>query len=321
MRSVAFGYLMSGMVGAGVILLIFFAVERLQVAVAVRSHPSRVHWTQHPEKLRRGFIERTIVSLHNAVERTRFADRTAESGGLLQGLDPRVKLVGMLLLITAAATARSIPVILCLLGVAIVTALSSRVRFRTLVTRVWIGAFMFSGLIALPAVFITSGRTIYRVPPVGPSITAQGLTSAAYLIARVETCATFAILLVLCTPWPHLLKALRMLGAPQLVILVLGMSCRYLFLMLRTAEDMFESRQSRMIGVLDSRPRRQIAAASIGVLLGKSMQLSSEVYLAMQSRGFRGEPYTMDDFRLRASDWWAGAGFLGLAVAAFWLGR
>jgi cobalt/nickel transport system permease protein len=321
MHSVVFGYVMSAMVGAGLILLIFLIVGRMPFGVMANSDQITTSPRQPVRKLRRGFVERTIASLHQAVERSLFAEQADEKRGLLQALDPRVKLFGMLLLIAAAATARQILVILGLLAVAVVTAALSGIQFRVLVTRVWIGAFVFSGLIVLPAVFITPGRAIYRVPPVGPSITAQGLTSATYLIARVETCATLAILLVLCTPWPHLLKALRALGAPQLVVLVLGMSYRYVFVMLRTAQEMFESRHSRMIGMLDGAQRRRLAAASIGVLMAKSLHLSGEVYLAMQSRGFRGEPRTIDDFNMRARDWWAVASFLALAAAAFWLGR
>jgi energy-coupling factor transporter transmembrane protein EcfT len=111
------------------------------------------------------------------------------------------------------------------------------------------------------------------------------------------------------------------MGAPHLAVLVLGMSYRYVFLMLRAAQEMFESRQSRMVGVLDGRQRRRIASASIGVLLTKSLDLSSEVYLAMQSRGFRGEPYTMDDFEMRGRDWYAAGAFIILSATAFWLGR
>jgi len=67
--------------------------------------------------------------------------------------------------------------------------------------------------------------------------------------------------------------------------------------------------------------QRRIIAASVGTLLSKSLHLSSEVYLAMQSRGFRGYPRTIDTFQLRRSDW-AASGIVTLIVAAaIWLGR
>ena len=40
----------------------------------------------------------------------------------------------------------------------------------------------------------------------------------------------------------------------------------------------------------------------------------------MQSRGFRGEVHTLDDFQMRTRDWLALAGFVVLAALVFWLG-
>jgi cobalt/nickel transport system permease protein len=56
-------------------------------------------------------------------------------------------------------------------------------------------------------------------------------------------------------------------------------------------------------------------------LLSKSFYLNSEVYLAMQSRGFRGEVYTLDEFKMQRRDWFALTGFLSISLFAFWLGR
>jgi cobalt/nickel transport system permease protein len=272
-------------------------------------------------KRRVGFVERTIGGLAAAMERALYAEELAKIDGLLQRLDPRVKVVGLLALVVAAALSRQIVVILGLFGVAIVLALLSRVPIRTLATRVWAGALLFTGMLALPAIFITPGQVVYRLPLLGWPITSQGLGAAAYLITRVETAATFSLLLILCTPWAQVLKALRVLRVPVVFVVILGMTYRYIFLMLQTAQDMFESRQSRMVGRLSGADQRRLAAASVGVLLSKSIQLSGDVYLAMLSRGFRGEIYTLDDFQMQVRDWIALAGLLCIAALAFWLGR
>jgi cobalt/nickel transport system permease protein len=272
-------------------------------------------------KRRASFVERTIGGLAGAMERALYAEELAKTDGLLQRLDPRVKVVGLLALVVAAALSRQITVILGLFGVAIVLALLSRVPIRTLATRVWVGALLFTGLLALPAIFITPGQVIYRLPLLSWPITAQGLGAAAYLITRVETATTFSLLLILCTPWAQVLKALRVLRVPVVFVVILGMTYRYIFLMLQTAQDMFESRQSRMVGRLSGADQRRLAGASVGVLLSKSNHLSSDVYLAMHSRGFRGEIYTLDDFQMQGRDWVALAGLLAIAVLAFWLGR
>jgi cobalt/nickel transport system permease protein len=66
---------------------------------------------------------------------------------------------------------------------------------------------------------------------------------------------------------------------------------------------------------------RRLIAATSGTLLNKSLQVSSEVYLAMQSRGFRNYPRTLDTFKMRRIDWLAGALVVITAAAAVWMGR
>jgi cobalt ECF transporter T component CbiQ len=283
--------------------------------VAAPASPAR------SRRRRVSFVERTIASLAGAMERALYAEELAKVDGLLQRLDPRVKLVGLLALVVAAALSRNILVILGLFAVAIILALLSHVPIRTLATRVWLGALLFTGMIALPAIFITPGQAVYRLPLLGWPITAQGLSAATYLITRVETAATLSLLLILCTPWAHVLKAMRVLRVPVVFVVILGMTYRYIFLMLQTAQDMFESRQSRMVGTLDAAERRRLAGASVGVLLSKSVQLSSDVYMAMVSRGYRGEVYTLDDFQMQGHDWVALLGFFGLAALGFWFGQ
>jgi len=61
---------------------------------------------------------------------------------------------------------------------------------------------------------------------------------------------------------------------------------------------MFESREARLVGTLEGPERRRLAGATAGVLLDKSMQLSADVHLAMQARGFRGDVRLLEDPRL-----------------------
>lgn len=255
------------------------------------------------------------------MQRALDAEELARVGGLLQGLDPRVKVAGLALLLIDSALARNPQTIAGILVTAVVLALLSRVPLRTLVLRVWLSAFVFTSFVAAPALFLTPGLTVFRLPLLHWTVTAQGLYGALYLLLRVETAVTLSLLLILTTLWTHVLKALSVLGVPVVFIVILGMTHRYIFLMLQTARDMFESRQSRTVGELDGRERRRLAVASVGVLLTKSFHLSGEVYLAMQSRGFRGEVHTLDDFQMRLRDWTALCLFVLAVAAAFWAGR
>jgi cobalt/nickel transport system permease protein len=266
-----------------------------------------------------GYIERTIASLIAASERAAIAEQVAFSEGALQRVDPRVKVAGLFALIIVVAASRRLGVIAVLFLVAAVLAAASHVRMRRLAGWVWLPVLLFTGAIALPATFLTPGRAVVFWGL--SAITEQGLRAAAFLIGRAETASTLSALLVLTTPWPWVLKALRIFRCPMIVVAILGMTYRYIFVILQTALEVFEARQSRTVGVLPPSERRRLASSAAGVLLSKSVHMSGEVHQAMRSRGFRGEIHLLEDFHARTADWCWLAGFGLVVAAAFWYGR
>ena len=268
-----------------------------------------------------GVLGKTVRGFTEALTQTLVAEDSAHEHGLLQALDPRVKLVGLLALVVAAALSRKLAVMAALFGLGIVLALASRLSLWSLAKRVWVVAFGFTFMIAAPALFLTPGEAVYRLPLGSLAITAQGLRSALVLIARVETAVTLSTLLVLTTPWMHLLKALRTLLVPVEVIMLLAMTHRYVVLLTETANAMFESRQSRVVGRLKGHEQRRLMVNTGGVLLSKTLEMGNQVFLAMQARGFRGEVRLLNEFRMRGWDYVAISGFAVAAAAAVVAGR
>jgi len=262
------------------------------------------------------FAEKSLRHLLYISEYAVRAESISESSGLLQSVDPRVKAVGVLGLIVVVAASHRLEAIAALFAIAVVLALFSRIPIQRLALWVWTPALIFTGAIALPAVFLTPGLTVATFG--GLDITRQGLRAAAFLLSRAETVATMTALLVLTTPWPRVLRALRALRVPVVAVVILGMTYRYIFVMLHTALEMLESRKSRTVGVLPLLEGYGQAGAFAGVLLSKSVRLSEEVHLAMQSRGFRGEVHLLDDLESKASDWFWLAGFAALSAVALW---
>jgi cobalt ECF transporter T component CbiQ len=265
------------------------------------------------------FLDRLAGGLVRAMDHALDADDLARRDGLLQRLDPRIKLAGLLTLIVVAVFVKSLMVLGGLFLVAVALALPSHVALSRLARQIWLKVLAFTVLIALPAVFLVPGTVIARVPVLLWPVTLQGLRSATFLIGRAETAATYALLLILCTPWPHVLKALRIFRAPVVLVAILGMTHRYIFVFLESASQMFTARRSRMVGPLSPRDRRRVATATAGVLLDKALRLSADVQLAMFARGYRGEVRLIDDFQTTPIDWLALAGFAAVASAALWL--
>jgi cobalt/nickel transport system permease protein len=323
--SASVGYLLSAALGVGLIILLSLLLYQVASyrpsSERTASYRAATVSERPPRHRRKSFIEKTIRTLLNVLQHALFAEEMAQSAGLLQRLDTRVKLVGIGLLIVAAIALHRISVLFALLIAAVLLAVASRIPIRVLATKVWIGVLAFTGAIALPAIFLTPGVTVFRVPVLDWAVSYQGLRTAAFLILRAETAATLAVLLILCTLWTQILRALRFFRIPAILVVILGMTYRYIFLFVQTAQDMFVAREARLIGALEPADRRRLAAASAGLLLGKSIQLSGEVHMAMQARGFRGEVYLLDDPSMRSKDWLGLAAFSSIAFAAMWLGR
>jgi cobalt/nickel transport system permease protein len=309
-KNAYFGYFASAMVGVGIIILLVLLLGRMFGARAPDT-----------KRQRATFLEKTLSGFIRATQYAIFAEDLARSDGLLQRFDPRVKLTGALALIVACVASRRLIMLVALLLLACLLAILSRVPLKTLLIRVWLAVLGFTGLIALPAIFLTPGTVLAHVPVVNWPITMQGLRSAAFLILRAEAAGSFSLLLILCTPWVQVLKSLRFFRVPAVFVLIAGMTYRYLFLLLQTAEEMFEARRARLVGVLQASDRRRLLAGTVGVLLDKSLHLSSEVHAAMQARGYRGEVHLLEDIRMLPADWLRLGAAAGISVLAIWFGR
>jgi cobalt/nickel transport system permease protein len=271
---------------------------------------------------RRGhFLESVATTFIHAMDHERDAEAVAAGSGLLQKLDPRFKLAALLLLIVSVVLATTLSALAALFLLAVALALLSNVTLGRLLKQVWISVLLFTGVIALPSIVLVPGDPVYEIPLVHWTVTLQGLRSAAFLVGRAETAATFALLLILTTPWPHVLKALRVIKVPVVAVAVLGMTYRYIFVLMQTALNMFEARRARLVGTMTAAERRRLITGGAGALLGKAVGLSGEVYLAMVSRGYHGEIYLLDDFRSGPRDWAALAMALAGPGLILWVQR
>jgi cobalt/nickel transport system permease protein len=254
------------------------------------------------------FVEKTLAGGAGVLRQAMFSDDVASGGGLLQRIDPRVKLVSLFGLLLVAAFVRHVPVLVAMYLLTLALAAASGLPIGFFIKRVWLFIPIFTGIVVLPATFsfITPGEVVvplwhWHGQPVG--LTRQGLTAAALIVARVATSVSLVVLLTLTTPWTRLLAALRTLAVPRMFILVIGMAYRYLFLLLGSVTDMFEARKARtVVAEADTRAGRSFVSAAAGALFGRSYALSEEVHQAMVARGYRGDARTLERFTPAALD-------------------
>ena len=249
------------------------------------------------------FVERSIRGALTFFKQAIFADETAGLPGLLQLLDPRVKIATVLLGLLLVLFSRSLAVLGALYLLCLILAAISRISPGFFLKRTWIFIPLFSLLIAIPALFsfVSPGTPVVSCGRL--QITRQGLLAAAFFIGRVSASVSLVVLLSMTTRHFDLLKALRFFGIPQMFVMVLGMCYRYLYLFVEIVEDTHRAIRSRVGSRMHYRKGQKIVAWNIAHLWLRSYRLNEQVYSAMVARGFRGEPITMHRFRTKPRDW------------------
>jgi len=255
------------------------------------------------------FVDKTIAGASNLMRRTLFTDDIAARPGLMQRLDPRVKVSSVLALVITVAIVRNIPVLVALYAVALLLAVASLIPATYFIKRVWLFVPLFTGIVVLPATlsFITPGDIVVSLGtwfghPLG--LTSQGLRSAGLVVLRVATSISFVLLIASTTTWTRLLAALRVMLVPRMFVMVLGMANRYVFHLLNSVAEMYEARKARTVSAAnDVRSGRAFVSATAGSVFGKAHSMSEEVHQAMVSRGYTGQPRTLATLEVRTIDW------------------
>jgi cobalt ECF transporter T component CbiQ len=260
------------------------------------------------------FVEKTLTGFSGLVRQALFSEDVARTHGLLQGLDARVKLAGLVTVLVGVGLVHHLASLAVAYLAVLVLAALSAVPLGFFVKRVWMFIPLFTLVVVLPATLsvVTPGDVVLGMwtwHGTQQGLTAQGLQAAALIVARVAVSVSLAVLVTLTTPWARLLGGLRGLGVPRMFVLVVNMAYRYIFLLLDTVTDMFQSRRARTLGrIRHDRSARAMVGASAGALLGKAGHLADEVHQAMVARGYRGDVHGYTTSRLRVAD--------GLALAA-----
>lgn len=253
------------------------------------------------------FIERSIMGALSFLKESIFAEEYAAKRGLLQSLDARIKTVTFLIFIAQVLFTKNIVVLLCLYVFCLLLALISKINLAFFLKRTWFFMPLFSLFIAIPALFniFTPGEIFVtlRIAGLNLGITRQGLFGAELFVMRVMVSVSFSVLLNITTRHFELLRVLRIIKIPQVFVMTLGMCYRYVFLFMEIIENTYLAVKSRIGTRIHYKRGQHIVAGNIAFLWQRSQQLNEEVYKAMLSRGYRGEPAILNDFAAKGKDW------------------
>ncbi|WP_421077424.1 cobalt ECF transporter T component CbiQ [Methanothermococcus sp. Ax23] len=245
-------------------------------------------------------IEGVIKYINEAV----FAEKYAKNNGVLQSMEPRIKLIVIISFIVITVLTKHLEVIFGLYILSIIFCYISKIPLKHYLKRVWLFIPIFTGIIAVPIIFITPGKPIYVLlnnPYI--AISDNGLYYAIMFTLRVATAVSYAVLLTITTTWNDITKALNNLGVPDIIITIMTIAYRYIFLLMNTLLDSMYSRKSRLCKNIGLKESWIEAGKNMGALFIKTHQMGEDLYYAMLSRGYLNEPKTYSNFYIKTKDY------------------
>ncbi len=308
------GYILSAFIGIALVSFFLWLAGRMLIRKGRGLTEGQPSSRDRRYKVKgKDFLSKNISSITGALESVISSEDLCHAPGLFQGLDPRIKVVTLVLFIVAVSLVRSLPILACVFILILAFALLSKVPPMVFLKRILVFIPIFTALIAIPALLITPGDPL--VTSAGKVIiTEQGARTTGLLVLRVTDSLSFGILLILTTRWANVLAALRWFRVPSLFVTILGMTYRYIFLLLHSTNSMFLARRSRTLGSLSRGENRRWLGQALATTLAKSHHLSEEVYLAMLSRGYKDDGIVLNNFSLKQRDFlWT---TLAVAIAA-----
>ena len=269
----------------------------------------------------RSLARKTADAVARSVTDVLENEALAARPGLLQRLDPRVKLATLALFAVTVSLVHSIWVLLALVLLSLVLAAASLVGVAAFARKVWLSAGLLAFLIAIPSAlaWFTPGPAVFSAGPL--TFTEPGLLGVATLVTRVAAAAGVALLIVWTMRWSDLLRALSALHMPDLVVATLGMAQKQILTLLRTVEQIHLARESRTLAMGSARENRDWVTERMAFVLRKSLKTADDVYDAMLARGYTGSMPSLRRLHVGPADWLWLAASIALCALALAVGR
>jgi len=165
-------------------------------------------------------------------------------------------------------------------------------------------------LVAVSLVFARPGAPLFDLT-IGPwQLTASdaGLIAFISVVIKSWLSVQAALMLIATTQVVDVFLALRAFRLPTVLVAVMAFAYRYLFVLIDEASRMLRARECRSAAHHGRRGggsigwRAAVVGQMVGTLFLRSYERSERIYVAMLSRGYRGEVRTLDTQLLDSRD-------------------
>ncbi len=217
-------------------------------------------------------------------------DRLADDSRL-KGLSPAIKgvLSMFTLLLCLGVDSTPFSLLVLLIGTISCTAgagLSVKYYVKLLCIPFW---FILIGALAVAVNITPQPAGFFSLPVLGYylCISKAAIWQAAGLFLKSLACVSCVYFFYVSTPMPQVFGLLQRMHLPAILIEMMMMIYRFIFILLRIAEDMSISQKSRLGNQTFGSSFRSLSILASSVFV-KALQKSTDVLNAMESRGYDG---------------------------------
>ena len=224
-----------------------------------------------------------------------FLDQYSDLDSFIHRLDPRTKFISSLVFIVVVVLTpiknwQTFANYFLLIATLLII---SKLPFLYVLKRSLV-IFPFVLLIAIFIPFFKPGEIAgsYNLWFWRVSVTYTGLLVLASVVVKAWLSILNLILLSATTKFTDLLKGLKQLGVPKIMVLILSFMYRYAFVLVDEVMRMRQARDSRNFGASRLRQLKTLGNM-IGTLFIRSYERGERIYAAMLARGFDGDVHSL----------------------------
>jgi cobalt/nickel transport system permease protein len=234
-------------------------------------------------------VPKSLRDLVESAESLVYIEDLSGKRGLLQAINPMVKLIVVVFMIVTSLFLSSLLYLTLICAVPLILVLASRIPLKQFASRT---AFIpaFSAIISLPVLFLTYGQPVFaaNVGALNLTVTSEGLQRFLLFTVRVWFCVASLSLLILSTGFDRILKLLSSLKVPPVVVQMFSLTYRYFFVSVHEAQSVLIAKEARTY--IHKRTINLQVLTDLGAVLAtlfiRTYERSERVYMAMKSRGF-----------------------------------
>jgi cobalt/nickel transport system permease protein len=244
------------------------------------------------------FVNKSILSVFMVISRIKMQD-FKDQNRVKINVPLNIFCTFILLVLLSLTRSFIFVIIVNIYLLAILSAADSERMVRIL--KMSFGITLFTAIIMLPAFFLgNSYSSIMITSKVFATVTAMGLISQT-------------------TKWNTITGALKKFYIPDMFILILDITIKYIYMLGELSLNLFYALKLRSVGKNNGKYASMAGVA--GTVFLQSKEMAEDMYHAMECRGFTGEYHTYNKSKLRWIDYLYIIVNIGFVILFIYFGR